>query len=245
MTCPWPMPEGDCLPADWNTLPEPMRARGQQLASRTMEWLTAGQVGMCPVTIRPTPRAPRCAPAYDAMNIHGSGSGVVNWNGEWLNCGCGGAHSLCEVDLPAPVGRIDSVKVGATVLSADDYEIQDGHYLVWTGTGDCPFPRGNTEVLEVTYVNAYLPEPDGLSAYATLAYEFAKACAGKQCRLPSGVTNIVRQGISMNITPGSFPNGKTGINDVDAYLGQWNPHGLLIPSQVWSPDLPTHRVIGG
>lgn len=243
MTCLWPMPEGQCLPEDWETLPAEHQERGRQLASRTMERLTGYQVGNCPVTVRIDRSSPRCTALYDALNV---GSGVVNWGGEWMNCGCSGQTGThCEIELPGPVGRVDEVKADGVILEETDYEVQDGRYLVWTGETACPFPQGNTGEVEVTYVNAYLPEPDGLFAMATLAYEFARACSGKACRLPSNVTSIVRQGISMTLTPGSFPGGRTGIQEVDAYLGQWNPNGVTIPSQVWSPDLPSHRVIGG
>lgn len=242
MTCLWPMPEGQCLPEDWATLPPEHQERGRYLASRTIERLTGYQVGSCPVTVRPTAR-PRCCAAYDAAGSLDR-PWVVNWAGEWQNCAPGGSPA-CEVHLPGPVGRVDTVTIDSVALDPNDYRVDDGHILVWTGDDPCPFPQGNSAVLEVTYVNAYLPEPDGLFAMATLAYEFARACAGSGCRLPANVTNIVRQGISMNVVAGSFPGGKTGIHEVDAYLGQWNPNGLTIPSQVWSPDLPAHRVIGG
>jgi hypothetical protein len=244
MTCLWPLPEGECFPADWDALQPAQQERGRQLASRTIERLTGYQVGTCPVTVRLQPGGRQCCGGFDAVLLHG-GSGVVNWGGTWHNCGCGNALTDCEVTLPGPVGRIDEVKVDGVALATSDYHVEDERILVWTGAGDCPFPQGNSADVTVTYVNAYLPEPDGLAAMATLAYEFARACAAKGCRLPANVTNIVRQGISMNVVAGSFPGGKTGIHEVDAYLAQWNPNGLTSPSQVWSLDLPAHRVIGG
>jgi hypothetical protein len=38
-----------------------------------------------------------------------------------------------------------------------------------------------------------------------------------------------------------FPDGMTGIREVDAYLTSINPNALRQPPRVWSPDMPGHR----
>lgn len=251
MTCPWPIDE-DCLPPDWTTLPDGMKERGLLLASRTLERLTGYRVGVCPVTIRPCLHTVKCGHYAESFG-HGftAPSYVTNWGGTWSNgpCGC---TSQCEVRLPAPIGRIDEVRVNGVVLQATDYEVHNSDLLVWTGEGDCPFPSSQdmslpiTEpgTMAVTYVNAYPPGPEGTYAASVLALEFGLACAGENCRLPDGVRSIVRQGISMEIAAGSFPDGVTGIHEVDAYTAIWNPRNID-PPVVWSPDLPQHRRIGG
>ena len=35
-----------------------------------------------------------------------------------------------------------------------------------------------------------------------------------------------------------FPDGMTGIREVDAYLISINPNALKMPPMVWSPDVP-------
>jgi hypothetical protein len=254
MTCLWPMPADDeCLPPEWETLPDGIKERARALASRTMERLTGQRVGICPVTVRPCRRghAHGCPSAYMPENpMH-----PVNWAGTWRNAHCGsyGCATACEVVLPAPVGQVDEVKVNGVVLDESDYEIQDGHILVWKGAGDCPFPfsqplsKGTDEdgTMSVTYVNAHLPDEAGLMAMAQLAVEYGLACMGKGCRLPTGVTVVARQGITMTITPGSFPNGTTGIPEVDAYIMLWNPRGLRETPMVYSPDVQSHRVVRG
>jgi hypothetical protein len=45
----------------------------------------------------------------------------------------------------------------------------------------------------------------------------------------------------MEFSTGMFPDGMTGIREVDAYLTSINPNALRQPSRVWSPDLPGHR----
>jgi hypothetical protein len=56
------------------------------------------------------------------------------------------------------------------------------------------------------------------------------------------VTQVVRNGVTVTLAPGSFPNGKTGVREVDAYLERWNPSGRRGPPMtVWSPDLRRPR----
>ena len=63
-----------------------------------------------------------------------------------------------------------------------------------------------------------------------------------QVQLPSGVTEITRRGITMSIQQGMFPEGYTGIREVDAYIARQNPHRLKVPLTAWSPDLRPGRV---
>jgi hypothetical protein len=55
---------------------------------------------------------------------------------------------------------------------------------------------------------------------------------------------VARQGVAYDIVSGSFPGGFTGIREVDAFIGLWNPRGLVSDSRVWSPDLSRPRVMG-
>ena len=57
------------------------------------------------------------------------------------------------------------------------------------------------------------------------------------------MTTVTRQGVSYDIAAGSFPNGMTGIREVDAYIALWNPNGLRQPVAVWYPGKPTVRVV--
>ena len=157
-----------------------------------------------------------------------------------MNSACGCPAHRCSVRLPAPITRVSEVKVAGDVIDSGLYEVINDDELHWTGSGDCPF----TGEVTVTYVNAYEPDADGIYAFTILAFEFAKAMVGERCRLPDGVTSVVRQGISMQIAPGSFPDGKTGLREVDAYVAVWNPRNID-PPVVWSPDLPQYRRIGG
>jgi len=47
----------------------------------------------------------------------------------------------------------------------------------------------------------------------------------------------------MELSTGMFPDGTTGIKEVDAYLMQWNPYGLRTRPEVYSPDLPRQHAV--
>lgn len=258
-TCPWPVDTG-CFDEAWTGLDDSVQERSLDLASATLRRLTGYRVGGCPITVRPC--KPSCWGAF--LPFYGGHPGVwgyglfnpgMNFQGQWVNsCGCRtncSCGELCEIALPAPVGRVDEVKVDGVVLDDTDYRV-DGDRLVYLGGDDCVWPScqnlalADTEVgtFSVTYLNAYPVDSQGAFAAAVLAMEFSKACSGGKCRLPSGVTQIARQGITMTISTGAFPDGLTGIREVDAYIGLWNPNGLRQSSRVWSPDMRTPRVVG-
>lgn len=255
--CEWPV-DPACFDADWEALDPPTKARSSALASATLRRLTGYRVGGCPLTVRPCKKG--CAGSYpsylDRFNRTGSLGAFwpQNWNGVWVNsCGCTtdcGCTALCEVALPAPVGEVYEVKVDGAVVPATDYRI-DGSSLVWVGSGDCPWPvcqdlaaaDDQPGTFSVTYLNSWPVDQLGAYACAVLAMEYANACAGNTCRLPIGVTSVVRQGIAFEVQIGSFPGGMTGIREVDSYLALWNPDGLRQATAVWSPDVPRARVI--
>jgi hypothetical protein len=256
--CPWPVDEG-CL-TGWDDLDDDLKDRSVALASETLRRLTGYRVGGCPVTVRPCKKG--CVdllvtPSYYDMLSYGGGVSFwphINADGLWVNsCGCQtdcGCSALCEIRLPAPVGRVDAVKIDGDTLDADQYRV-DGDRLVYLGGGDCVFPAcqdmeladSEPGTFSVTYLNAFPVDTIGAYAAGILANEFAKACTTGKCRLPSTVTSIARQGVSMDVVTGSFPNGFTGIREVDAFIGLWNPDALRQSPQVWSPDLRSPRVV--
>lgn len=254
MECNWPV-DITCFDEEWDTLDEAVRDRALSLASATLTRLTGHRVSNCPVTVRPC--APRCAQRFGYSAYGQLGFYPMNWGGQWVNC-CGHlaceCSVLCEVLLPAPLGRVDEVKVDGEVISPTLYRMDGINRIVWTGTGDCPFPAtqnlnlNDTELgtFSITYLNAYPVDGNGAYAAAVLALEYAKACSGnKKCRLPPGVTSIVRQGITMDIPTGAFPGGATGIREVDAFIALWNPRNLTHASRVWSPSNGRSGVTSG
>jgi hypothetical protein len=184
----------------------------------------------------------------------------INVDGLWINsCGCNrecGHGPSCSTRLPAPVGRLDEIRIDGVVVDLADYRVDNGNLLVYGGTGDCPFPNDqNFQLLDtevgtwsITYLNAFTPDLLAQQAAAKLAFEFALACSAddaSECRLPSGVTTIVRTGVTMELAAGLFPEGFTGIPEIDAWITLVNPGNRKFQTRIWSPDEDQTYIQGG
>jgi hypothetical protein len=247
----WPV-DPACLTPDWEALDPAIQARSLALASATLRRLSGYRVTNCPITVRPCKTS--CLDGHSYLDYSSTWMPHISTGGYWVNsCGCTtdcSCTEICSIRLPGPVGRVDEVLVGADDITAD-VRIA-GTDIVYVGTEDCPFPTcqnlsadpGEEGTFAVTYINGY--PPDALAAYAAgiLAMEYAKACTGsKACKLPIGTTSVVRQGVSIEIATGSFPNGMTGIREVDAWIALWRPEGSpRWHPRVWSPDLRSPRI---
>lgn len=251
--CLWPLDTG-CLSEEWATMDASVKVRATALASATLSRLTGGRVTACPRTVRPCVRNNRrlCFVPFDASPLAMFTPGLTP-AGTWTNdCSCTGRHTCateCEVPLPPPATQVTQVKVDGALVAPTDYRL-DGNLLVWIGEGPCPWPETQdlsrsddlNDTFSVTYLNGYPVDSIGAYAAAVLAMEYAKACVGKgKCRLPGNVRSIVRQGVSFDIVSGAFPDGNTGIREVDTFIALWNPGHLTHAPKVWSPDIRSAR----
>jgi hypothetical protein len=247
MTCAWE-PDPACLGDAWSNIDEDVQQRALILATSSLQALTNNRVGTCPITIRPCPQEPPCG-CRRGWNPH------IGADGLWYNACCERVYApLSEVDIPGPVGYIDSMLINGSPVELwnGDWRLDNGHLLVWQGEGDSPIPAGQdlnkpdseNGTWSITYSKSYPVLADARWAMTYLAIEFAKACAPKgKCALPRGVTNVVRNGVSFTIEVGLFPNGLTGIELVDAWILKWNPIGSPTQSaQVFDPAKPKPRI---
>lgn len=218
-------------------------------------WALSGrQFGLCTVTLRPCRRE-----CFDV----GSYSGWTEWGlvpgywprpaligGQWFNITCGGCSSGCscsavsEVVLPAPVYRVTEVRIDGTPLVTGAYRVDDNRLLVrqdggeWPACNDLSLPAGEVGTWTVT-AEYGIPVPEGGSwAVGELACQFIRASNGEDCRLPQGITQLVRQGVTI-----SFPQvtdllkeNMTGLYLVDTFVRTWNPSGLRSRARVYSVD---------
>ena len=226
MTCVWE-PDTACLTDFWDTLDPDVQERSLMLATSSLQMLTNYRVGTCPITVRPCLADPYpCGHAWWPYLL----------NGQWYNgCPCDThCDPAFEIELPGPVGWVESIQVSGNELDLDDWRLDDGYKLVWQGEGTSPIPLhqnldaplGATGTWAVTYSRSYQVPADGKLAVAYLAMEFAKACVPKtKCSLPRGVTNVVRNGVSFTIDAGLFPGGLTNIDVVDQFILKWAPAG--------------------
>lgn len=225
------------------------KAAAVALAGQTMRMLTGYRVGGCPVTVRPC--SSRCREA--TWQGRGRWMTPVQQGGSWLNIGCGhagscGCSTAREVRLPQPAGQVTEVLMDGVRLDPSAYRLDAGGVLVrtdgmgWPLTNDLGAPDGSPGTWSVAFVPGYPVDLLGAQAAGRLAGEYVKACSDGDCALPQAVvTGLSRNGVTMTLTPGAFPEGKTGVQTVDAYLERWNPHALSVPPMVWSPDLDTYR----
>jgi hypothetical protein len=241
--CQWPV-DPACETAEWNAFPAEVRDRALDLASATLQRLTGWRVGGCPIRVRPMPSQGAClvyTGGFYGAAQGGSFAPHLGANGEWRNCGL--AERPCEVNLPGPVTQLHEVWLNGEEQSVEDFRVDNGRTLVWMGADPCPFPatqdlrldHDEPGTFEVVYMNTYPVDSKGSHAVGLLAMEYAKACTGGKCKLPTGTTRVVRSGVSIEVIAGSFPSGFTGIQMVDAFIALWNPRGMKQPSTVWTP----------
>ena len=222
-------------------------------------WAATGrQYGLCDVTVRPCGRQCTNCPSGFYWD---SGSWVPYiFNGEWRNCWCGvGAgcctcDPACQVYLPGPVAEVVSVTVDGTSLPASGgaYFVLDEQWLVrvdgtacWPQCADQSLYPGDANAFEVTYRRGRAVPPALLSAAGSLACEYIKACQGGDCRLPSRVSSIARQGVNISMVDVNelLRFGLTGLKEVDEVIRALNPSGLKGRTRFYSPDLQVPRMV--
>jgi hypothetical protein len=189
---------------------------------RTVEIVAAGGVGW-----------PRVSAGTDWWWDGSWGAHLID--GEIIN------HSSCphptEVRLPhTPVVSVDRVELGGTVRDAGTYRLRDRAWLEdRTGHG---WPVCDPGVV-VTYTAGTDPPPEARTVAARLLLELGYARAGDpRCALPRNVTSITRQGVTTSFTPAAelIKTGRTGLVDVDLWLGTVNPTNRRHRPSSWSPD---------
>lgn len=241
-------------PEEIDALDPIVKARSEALAWTSLASLTGYQVATCPILVRPC--AERCLEGtYQdwPTGIIGTFRPGINAQGFWVNgCGCRQGNCSCtnlsEVILPGPVGGVLEVLVDGVVLDPLVYRIDQGNRLVaqgdyvWPACQDLTVPETEPGTFSVRYWRGFAPNSLTNYAAGVLAAEFYKACTGaKGCRLPNGVTQVTRQGVTMEIQTGLWQGGWTGIREVDAIITTFNPNGLKGPTVITSPDSPSAR----
>lgn len=209
--------------------------------------------GVCTEVVRPcggngSPRLVR----------YGSG-----WWRESAGCSCSPVACGCQ-HVPAvllgyaPIIDVTEVKVDGAVIPEAEYRVDEYRYLVrvppagstlnegWPCCQRVDLPATADDTFQVTFTFGGLPDEDGQAAAAALACEFIKTCSPETfgaCRLPSGVSSVVREGITLDITDPTtlFQEGRTGLPEVDLWLYAVNEGTPTGTPLVWSPDIPGRR----
>jgi len=248
---PW-KPNFDCCP-DFADHDSDLQIRAMSLAWSTIRVLSGGRVGSCPVKMRPCFTTEACPACFGESWM----TPYVDSFGNWKNATCRrdgmcSCCSVCQIVMPGTVAAVTEVNIDGWKLDTQLFRIDNGNLLVrqdgqcWPNCQNLGAPEGAIGTITITYIPGILPTTAGLWAAGVLACEYAKACSGDKCRLPSSISSIARQGVTMELRGGMFDNG-TGIREVDAYILSVNPNGLKTPPKVWTPDIESakHRLTTG
>lgn len=227
-------------------------------AATEVVWALSGRrFGTCEVSLRPCRRSALSdlflwdfsrfsswANTYSSPLLYGYGR-----FGLWLDieCGCGGicgCGRLSQIELPAPVNTVTSVLVDGTPLDPTAYRMDDNRYLVridgqhWPRYNDLAKGDDQPGTWSVTAQYGEDVPMLGRMAVGEMACQFVRALEGKDCSLPPGVTQLARQGVTIQLPQPSelFKDGKTGLYTVDAFIASANPHNLVRRSRVYSVD---------
>jgi hypothetical protein len=148
----------------------------------------------------------------------------------------------------SPLISIEEVTIDAGTLDSGSYRIDDGKWLVrqdsqgWPTCQDLGRPIGDPCTFSVSFTFGQAPPKAGENAAALLASEAYKSqtpsLAGS-CKLPSRISSITRQGVSMAVLdPMSFmKDGFTGIYAIDLFIRAYNPSKQIRKPMVYSPDM--------
>jgi hypothetical protein len=157
-----------------------------------------------------------------------------------------------------PVREIVQVKIDGTVIPPIEYELRDFKQLVrirptasYTPTARWGWPTSQIEDLpdtevgtfSITYMYGADPGEMGRVACLKLAEALLLPQLGDSTHYPERVTNIVRQGVSVQVASviDVIKMGGSGIYEVDFFILSVNPNRGRRQAVAFSPDRPPNR----
>lgn len=230
------------------------------MATRVLWKLSGMRFGTCTVTLRPCRRSCYESWPWGWSEWDNSFLGTTVWTDYrfWFPLACGSCSSGCscgevqETVLPSPVSSVVTVKVDGTPLVTGSYRVDNNRLLVRTDGGRWPLcndlSKNDTEPGTWSVTAAYGEDvPDSARmAMGELVCEIVKAGSGIDCRLPPGVVQLARQGVTIQYPDVGqlLKEGRTGLYLVDLFLSSENPHNLTQRARVYSVDRPLQRRAG-
>jgi hypothetical protein len=214
-------------------------------------WSLSGQrFGFTSVKLRPNLLVPTSTPYPEVWQPWPGTRAAV---GRWGWSGSYALPQLCptsqELKLPSPTHAVTEVRVDGTPLVTGAYRLDAAHLLV--RTDGSTWPTVNDLNLADTAVGTWSVTaqygesvPTGAAlAVGELACEFIRGMQGQDCRLPRGVTQLSRQGVTITLPDVStmFDKGLTGLFFADMFIKTWNPRGLRTRARAYSVDREPYR----
>lgn len=204
--------------------------------------------GECERTVRPA--CDSCACGYQVLS---RGYVIGPWDFGYPLMLCDSCLVACDPSLVKlagyPVREVSEVKIDGDIVPEADYRLFNDRYLQrldggrWPRSQNLGWPDTESNTFSITYSFGADPPALGVAAAASIACELYKACdvgTTGDCRLPTGVTRLTRQGVTIDklaFTSWGYREGRwaTGLPLVDAFLGSVNPAGLQRRPVVWAP----------
>lgn len=201
--------------------------------------------GICTKTV--SPRCDRCVCGYQVL----SRGHIVTPNNEIFWSLCDACLINCEPSTLLlagyPVQAISQIKIDGAVLAASEYELRDNRYLIrlndtrWPQSNDLTLADTEVGTWSVTYTYGQAIPSAGVAAAAELACQLYRACQGDStCDLPTGITRIVRQ--NLTIERNAFASWgrqqgiwRTGLPLTDIFLNAYNPSGIKRRPVIMAP----------
>ncbi len=205
--------------------------------------LYAGECG--PRTVRPN-----CDSCYCGYQILSRGYVIGPWDYGYPLMLCDSCLVACSPSLVklagVPVREITEVLMDGEILDPSEYALVNDRYLErlnnqrWPVRQNLTLPNTEEGTWSIEYTFGADPPALGIAAASQIACEMYKQCDGGACALPSGVTRLTRQGVTIDklaFTSWGFREGRwaTGLALVDAFLATVNPAGLQRRPTFWSP----------
>lgn len=249
----WPV----IWPCDVTSVPATGTATALAVATDILWAMSGRQFGECTLTVRPCRRDCYDYPWPMGWTQWSGGGGPYPAlvGGLWLNLTCGSCTGDCscrtleQILLPGPITKINAVKIDGSPLATGSYKLYDARWLIRTDGGRWPVCNdltkddGATGTWSVNFNTGVSVPTSGQLAMGELACEVIKALQGKDCRLPRMVTQLVRQGVTIQL-PGlgeQLKEGLIGLTMVDMFIKAVNPARLPSRSRVYSIDHPRAR----
>jgi hypothetical protein len=219
-------------------------------ASEILYFLSGSQwPGICVKTVRPVARPSN-------VTMQRWAAVIASYNGYWAPAIGTWDYDTWAGDQPvsiplgvAPIANIVRVQIDGVTLDPSAYRIDNGRLLtrqdggIWPVGQNIAVPLGQPGSFSVTVGYGGLPPQAGIDAAGIFAIELALASSGSASRLPNGVTQVQRQGVTETMLDYTkfYQLGYTGIPEVDAFIMAVNPSGRRFRPRVISPDVVRTR----
>lgn len=223
-------------------------------ASHILWSLSGRRFGLCTAVLRPCAddcgdyrgvplwdwRAGYELPPWDLCRLPYCAGGCLG--------GCACTH-IPSLRLPDTVHDVVEVKVDGTPMEAGDYRLErrllsrvDGRS--WPRCNDLALPDSQPGTWSVTARFGEDVPDSGRLAMGELTCEILKAGKGIDCRLPPGVTQLVRQGVTIQYPDVGqlLKDGRTGLYLTDLFLAAENPTRLRQRGRVYDVDSVLRRL---